>query len=256
MKKIKTILLLLVLFTSLISLQAWAIENQALYLTAQNAYKNQDYAKAISSYQQIIENEAIASEVFYNLGNCYFKTDSIGKAIQYYEKARKLIGDEEDLMHNLKMAHNRTVDKIEPMPEFVVTSTWKNIVNYNTADIWANYALINFAFVFVTLILYQLAKQPSLKKTFFGLSILLALMTLIFYMLAKNRTNADNSINNGVVIVASAAIKSAPQNTSTDLFVIHEGTVFKILENQTDWLKIRLDNGNLGWIQKTAIGEI
>jgi SH3-like domain-containing protein len=75
-------------------------------------------------------------------------------------------------------------------------------------------------------------------------------------MLAKNRTNADNSINNGVVIVASAAIKSAPQNTSTDLFVIHEGTVFKILENQNDWLKIRLDNGNLGWIQKTAIGEI
>ena len=75
-------------------------------------------------------------------------------------------------------------------------------------------------------------------------------------MLAKSRTNADNSVNQGVVIVGSAAIKSAPQNSSTDLFVIHEGTVFKILENQSDWFKIRLDNGNLGWIQKNAIGEI
>jgi tetratricopeptide (TPR) repeat protein len=256
MKKIKTIILLLTLFSSFFSLQALAIENQALFLNAQSAYKSQDYSKAISAYQQILANEVTAPEVFYNLGNCYFKIDSIGKAIQYYEKARKLISDDEDLMHNLKMAHNRTVDKIEPMPEFVVTSTWKNIVNFKTADTWANYALLNFAFVFISLMLFQLAKQPSLKKTFFGLSLLLMLVTTMFYMLAKSRTNADNSINQGVVIIGSAAIKSAPQSASTDLFVIHEGTVFKILENQNDWLKIRLDNGNLGWIEKKAIGEI
>jgi hypothetical protein len=256
MKKNKSIILLFAVFISFFVSPALAIENQVLYLTAQKAYKNLDYAKAIASYRQIIANDALAPEVFYNLGNCYFKTDSIGKAIQYYEKARKLIGDDDDLMHNLKMAHNRTVDKIEPMPEFVVTSTWKNIVNFKTADAWANYSLINFALVFIALILFQLAKQPSLKKTFFGLSILLALIASLFYMLAKSRTNADNSVNQGVVIVGSAAIKSAPQNSSTDLFVIHEGTVFKILENQSDWLKIRLDNGNLGWIQKNAIGEI
>jgi len=256
MKKIKTIILLLTVFSSFFSLQALAIENQALFLNAQSAYKSQDYSKAISAYQQILANEVTAPEVFYNLGNCYFKIDSIGKAIQYYEKARKLISDDEDLMHNLKMAHNRTVDKIEPMPEFVVTSTWKNIVNFKTADTWANYALLNFAFVFISLMLFQLAKQPSLKKTFFGLSLLLMLVTTMFYMLAKSRTNADNSINQGVVIIGSAAIKSAPQSASTDLFVIHEGTVFKILENQNDWLKIRLDNGNLGWIEKKAIGEI
>jgi tetratricopeptide (TPR) repeat protein len=243
-------------FSSFFSLQALAIENQALFLNAQSAYKSQDYSKAISAYQQILANEVTAPEVFYNLGNCYFKIDSIGKAIQYYEKARKLISDDEDLMHNLKMAHNRTVDKIEPMPEFVVTSTWKNIVNFKTADTWANYALLNFAFVFISLMLFQLAKQPSLKKTFFGLSLLLMLVTTMFYMLAKSRTNADSSINQGVVIIGSAAIKSAPQSASTDLFVIHEGTVFKILENQNDWLKIRLDNGNLGWIEKKAIGEI
>jgi tetratricopeptide (TPR) repeat protein len=256
MKKIKTIILLLTVFSSFFSLQALAIENQALFLNAQSAYKSQDYSKAISAYQQILANEVTAPEVFYNLGNCYFKIDSIGKAIQYYEKARKLISDDEDLMHNLKMAHNRTVDKIEPMPEFVVTSTWKNIVNFKTADTWANYALLNFAFVFISLMLFQLAKQPSLKKTFFGLSLLLMLVTTMFYMLAKSRTNADNSINQGVVIIGSAAIKSAPQSASTDLFVIHEGTVFKILENQNDWLKIRLDSGNLGWIEKKAIGEI
>jgi tetratricopeptide (TPR) repeat protein len=256
MKKIKTIILLLTVFSSFFSLQALAIENQALFLNAQSAYKSQDYSKAISAYQQILANEVTAPEVFYNLGNCYFKIDSIGKAIQYYEKARKLISDDEDLMHNLKMAHNRTVDKIEPMPEFVVSSTWKNIVNFKTADTWANYALLNFAFVFISLMLFQLAKQPSLKKTFFGLSLLLMLVTTMFYMLAKSRTNADNSINQGVVIIGSAAIKSAPQSASTDLFVIHEGTVFKILENQNDWLKIRLDNGNLGWIEKKAIGEI
>lgn len=246
----------LFVLASLVALNASAIENSALYLNAQNAYKNHDYAAAISSYQKIIANEAIAAEVFYNLGNCYYKTDSIGKAIQYYEKARKLIGDEEDLMHNLKLAHNRTIDKIEPMPEFVVTSTWKNIVNFETADEWANYAIINFVLVFVALVLFQLAKQSSLKKAFFGLAFLLVIISCLFYTLARSRTRADNSVNQGVLIVSTASIKSAPQNSATDLFVIHEGTVFKILENQTDWFKIRLDNGNLGWIQKSAIGEI
>lgn len=246
---------LFVLFIFLMN-NTYALENKVLYLNAQKAYKDKNYSQAITYYHKIIANDAIAPEVFYNLGNCYYKTDSIGKAIQYYEKARKLIGDEDDLMHNLKLAHNRTVDKIEPMPEFVVTSTWKNIVNFNTADTWANYALINFAFVFVLLVLFQLAKQSSLKKTFFGLALILGVLTAVFYMLAKSRTNADNSVNQGVVIISSAAVKSAPQNSATDLFVIHEGTVFRIMEDQSDWQKIRLDNGNIGWIQKNAIGEI
>jgi tetratricopeptide (TPR) repeat protein len=256
MKNIK----LIVAFLFIIFLVAYDIaeaqENASLYLKAESAYKNRDYGTAIATYHKILANEVIAPEVFYNLGNCYYKVDSIGKAIQYYEKARKLIGDEEDLMHNLKLAHNLTVDKIEPMPEFVVTSTWKNIVNFKTADQWGNYALLNFLLVFVMLVIFQLAKQTKLKKVFFGFSILLFLVSGLFYVLAKGRLNADNSINQGVLIVNSSAVKSAPQSSSTDLFVIHEGTVFKIIEIQKDWMKIRLDNGNLGWIQKKVIGEI
>jgi tetratricopeptide (TPR) repeat protein len=256
MKKSYKITIFLFLLNFFALFNAIALENKVLYINAQNAYKNQDYYTAIKAYKQILANNVIAPEVFYNLGNCYYKIDSIGKSIQYYEKARKIIGDDEDLMHNLKFAHNRTVDKIEPMPEFVVTSTWKNIVNFKTADTWANYMVINFVFVFVSLILFQLAKQSSLKKTFFGLSMLLIGVTAMFYMLAKSRTIADNSINQGVVITPSCSVKSAPQSVATDLFLIHEGTVFKIIEIQSDWFKIRLDNGNIGWIQKSAIGEI
>jgi uncharacterized protein YgiM (DUF1202 family) len=116
--------------------------------------------------------------------------------------------------------------------------------------------IINFALVFVSLIFFQLARQSSLKKTFFGFSIGLLILTGIFYLLAKSRTNADNSINKGVLIIASSPVKSAPINASTNLFVIHEGTVFKIIELQNDWVKIRLDNGNIGWIAAQAIGEI
>lgn len=256
MKKNRLFIAFLFVLLNMVVANVFALENKVLYLNAQNAYKNRDYAASINYYQQILANDAIAPEVFYNLGNCYYKSDSIGRAIQYYEKARKIIGDEEDLIHNLKLAHNRTVDKIEPMPEFVVTSTWKNIVNYKTADQWANYAVINFVFVFVALVLFQLAKQSNLKKTFFGMGILLVFISGLFYILARSRSHADSSVNQGVIIVNSSAVKSAPQTSSTDLFVIHEGTVFKIVDNQTDWIKIRLDNGNLGWIQKNAIGEI
>jgi tetratricopeptide (TPR) repeat protein len=259
MKQIKnyySAILLLIVLAGIVPFNCMAIDNQVLFLNAQKAYEEKDYSQAIIAYHKILSNDVVAPEVFYNLGNCYFKTDSIGKAIQYYEKARKLIGDEEDLMHNLKMAHAKTVDKIEPMPEFVVTSTWKNIVNFKTADTWANYALVNFVFVFITLVLFQLAKQTSIKKTFFGLALVLALMSSIFYALAKSRTNADNSINQGVLLVGSSAVKSEPLNSATDLFVIHEGTVFRIIEIQNEWIKIRLDNGNLGWLQKNSIGEI
>jgi tetratricopeptide (TPR) repeat protein len=256
MKNFRLSTIFLILPFTLLALYARALDNNALYTKAQNAYKDQAYSEALLLYKQILTNEVTSSEVFYNMGNCYFKTDSIGKAIQYYEKARKIIGDEEDLMHNLKMAHARTVDKIEPMPEFVVTSTWKNIVNFNTADAWARFALINFTLIFVLLVLFQLAKQPTFKKAFFGMAMLFVITSAMFYLLAKSRTSADNSINQGVLIETSSSVKSAPQNTATDLFVIHEGTVFKIIENQNDWLKIRLDNGNLGWIKKSNIGEI
>lgn len=252
----KSAVMVFILGLSLFSPHLKAADNQALYTAAQHAYQSMDYPKAISLYQQILASEYSSSEVFFNLGNAYFKTDSIGRSIQYYEKARKIVGDEEDLMHNLKMAHSKTVDKIEPMPEFVVTSTWKNIVNQFSADSWANYTLINFALVFVALMLFHLVQQSHLKKTFFSLAVLLVLLSGLFYLLAKGRTIADNSINQGVLILTSASVKSAPQLNSTDIFVIHEGTVFKIIEQQTNWIKIRLDNGNLGWIQKNAIGEI
>lgn len=256
MYNFKCCAIFLFMLLSMASLSVQALENKVLYLNAQNAYKNQDFTAAISAYKQILANNVVAPELFYNLGNSYYKVDSIGRAIQYYEKARKLIGDDDDLMHNLKFAHNRTVDKIEPIPEFVVTSTWKNIVNFKTADTWANYMVINFVLVFVSLIIFQLAKQSALKKVFFSFSIALMGLTAMFYTLAKSKTNADNSVSQGVVIVASSSVKSAPQNSSTDLFLIHEGTVFRIIENQTDWCKIRLDNGSLGWIQKSAVGEI
>ncbi|MCC6253091.1 MAG: tetratricopeptide repeat protein [Bacteroidia bacterium] len=245
-----------IFLTNLLSFKVFANDNTALYLAAQEAYKKQDYTKAINDYQKILHNEVYAAEIFYNLGNCYYKVDSIGKAIQYYEKARKLIGDDDDLMYNLKLAQSKTVDKIEPIPEFIVTSTWKNILNYNSADRWAYLVLLNFALMFLALIVFQISKKPILKKTFFSFAMVMGVLTFLFFILAKNRAEADKRINKGVLITGVYTVKSAPNNTSTDLFVIHEGTMFKIVEYENDWLKIKLDNGNQGWVIKKEVGQI
>ena len=252
----KILLSLLALLLSLTANSVLAIENEAIYVTAQKAYQEKDYVKALESYKSILNNNVEAAELYYNIANCYYKIDSIGRAIQYYEKARKIVGDDDDIMFNLKIAHAKTVDKIEPMSEFIMSSTWKSIVNSKTIDSWANYSLLNFSLIFVALILFSITRLPALKKLFFGIAVLLLLLSILFYFLAKSRSLADSTINQGVVIQNSLPIKSAPQENATDLFVIHEGTIFKILEDQTLWLKIRLDNGNVGWVKKQAIGEI
>ncbi len=256
MKKNALFLVLVFIWFSLLPVKTFAIENNLLFLKAQKYYEEKDYESAIKTYKEILNHQVISSELFYNLGNCYYKTDSIGRAIQYYEKARKLSGVDDDLMYNLKVAHSKTIDKIEPMPEFIITSTWKNIVNYKTADNWAEYAAINFFMVFFALILFHLAKQPQIKKMFFGATLIFLTLSSLFYFLAKNRNESRNTFNHGVIITASVSVKSEPQTGATQLFVVHEGTVFRIVESQNNWLKIRLDNGNVGWVTQQEIGTI
>lgn len=246
----------LVIVFILIQKIAGAQSPASLYTEAQMAYQNKDYKKAINRYQLILKQDAISFEVYYNLGNAYFKCDSIGRAIQYYEKARKIAGDEEDIMYNLKIAQSKTVDKIEPMPEFIVTSTWRNLVNTKSADLWGNYSLFNFCFVFILLVVFRLVPSPATKKIIFATSGIFLLLAVWFYMLAQSKYNADNAVLKGVLIDAVAEVKSAPSATSTDLFVIHEGIHFKILAQQSSWCKIRLDNGNVGWISNQKVGEI
>ncbi len=249
--------IILFLFLSIIqSLNSFAYDSHELFTKAGKAYQDKDYAMAIKLYREILEKDYASSELYFNLGNAYFKADSLGRAIQFYEKAYKLNAGDEDLNYNIKMAQALTIDKIEPLPEFIIASTWKNFVNSKTADQWGIFSLITFSLIFGILIIFYISGSPNLKRIMFVSAILMTTVSVMFFILASSRKSNDLKAMKGVVLASSASVKSAPQEAGTSLFVIHEGTTFKILDKSKRWYRIRLDNGNSGWLSAGEIGVI
>jgi tetratricopeptide (TPR) repeat protein len=256
MKKLLAIFIFIFTLGLLQTVPVFAINAELAYQNAGKAYESKNYLQALKLYQSILETNLASSEVYFNTGNCYFKLDSIGRAIQYYEKAHNLNASDEDYNFNLKMAQAQTIDKIEPLPEFIIASTWRNFVNSQTADNWGRWCIVFISLTFLLLIIFYVTKIPNLKRVLFLGSIFFIVISAAFYGLASIKKSNDSKALKGVILASSVEIKSAPINNSTNLFVVHEGTVFKIIEKNNLWCRIRLDNGNSGWINSQLIGEI
>ena len=152
----------------LILISSTAFANPQDHLkTANDFYAEGNYEEAIVIYQKILAEDNISTDIYYNLGNCYYKTDNIPNAILNYEKALKLKPDNEDALFNLAMANKLTIDKIDRLPALFIGSTWRNLITSKTVDNWAFYTI---GLVFLSLLFfvaYLLMQQTITKKTSF-----------------------------------------------------------------------------------------
>ena len=213
------------------------------------AYQKADYTTAIDNYKSIINKGYSNSQVYFNLGNSYFKLKDFPNSILYYEKAYKLNSSDGDIRHNLKLANKNITDKIEPIPDFFMKRLWLDLVFSQKIDSWAILSLVALFLALLLFILFFLSGNPSLKKTGFYSAFLFLFLSLLTYALAWQQENFLNENNNAIIFESSLTVKSAPDEKSTALFVIHEGTKVIITETLGEWNKVKLENGNMGWIK-------
>lgn len=223
---------------------------------AAEAYSAGNYDEAIQLYKGVIAGNWESFEVYYNLGNAYYKSDQIAPAILNYERAAQINPLDEDLTHNLNMARNRTVDKIDiiAVPEFV--SGYKSFVNNLSADSWGTISLLSFILMLGVIIVFLLLSNQRIKQLMLGLSILLLFLSAITFLFGWQQTSWRNNNNDAIIFQSSITAQSTPDENGEELFVLHEGTKVRITERFRNWVRIRIGDGKNGWIKEEAIEEI
>ena len=249
---IKIFALLLLLYSP--ALQAAPAET--LLDSANSFYISNQFDKAAELYLAVVQAGYEASELYYNLGNSYFKMDQIAMAILYYEKALKLDPYDNDTKNNLNMSYSRTADKIETIPEFFLKKWWKAAYNLLLPDIWA---VLSISALVLSLLLFFL-KLTGIKvfqsRMLLPAGIVTLLLALLFFTFSLSRKTYIDSDDTAIITDLSIGVKSSPEALGTSVFVLHEGTKVTILDSLDNWKEIMIGNGNIGWVPGTSMAGI
>ena len=223
---------------------------------ADSAYARGEYQQAIKDYEALLKQGASA-DLYYNLGNAYYRTENITRAVLNYERALLLSPGDRDIRFNLQIAQSKTIDKIVPESEMFFFTWYKSLVNLMSVDGWARTSLVSLTLVIILLLVYLFSDRIWLRKIgFFGGVILLLLFVLSNIFAWQQKQNL--LFRKGAIVIApSVTVKSTPANNGTDLFILHEGTKVMITDgSMKGWKEIRVADGKEGWIESKQLEEI
>ena len=223
---------------------------------ADTEYQKGNYQQAIRDYEEILKNGESA-EIYFNLGNAYYRTDNITKAMLNYERARLLSPGDDDINFNLQFARSKTIDKITPQSEMFFVTWYKSLVNFTSVDNWAKTGILCIVMALLLVLLYLFGPQLMLRKIGFFGGLAFFVIFLLSNLFAFQQKQALDNRTGAIIMAPSVNVKKTPAKNSTDQFVLHEGTRVDIIDKgMTDWRCIRVGDGREGWIETKAIEEI
>ena len=229
----------------------------SLWNAANAAYVDGRWADAAADYELISGMGLESASLYCNTGDAYFKDGNIPMAILYYERALKLDPSYEDARYNLELLNAMIQDRIEPVPEFVLKAWFRDLCYIMDSDSWAVCFIVLLALTLALVLVFLLAPTAGGRRAgfFTGIAVLLlAVMSLSFSIWQKNDySDADKAI----VMRPVTSVKSSPAaGSSTDLFILHEGTKVKVIDEVGSWNNIELADGRRGWIPSADIERI
>jgi len=246
----------LFLFVLPFHVAAKEIDAEALLKRGNAAYAKNQYKEAASVYQQVLDAGYQSTAIYFNLGNANYKLAEIPEAILNYEKALKLSPGDADIQLNLQLANLKITDRMEAVPEFFLTKWWKAFIYCFSLSTLSVFTIVCFIVGFILLIAYLFLIAVWPKKLAFYAGVTVLSLGLIFLIMSAVQSHYLNVSQQGIVFTGAADVKSGPDAKQKTLFVIHEGTKVTIQEQDADWIKVVLANGNGGWIKFADIKEI
>lgn len=226
----------------------------SLFAEANAQYAEGNYAEAAESYRQVLVEQPSA-EVYYNLGNAYFKQGELSQSILAYERALRLRPLYKDAQYNLKFAQSRIVDNIEDTNSFFVSNWLKAVRNLLSEQTWMWLSVVLFLLTLTGAMLFAFSRVVWLRKTAFYTAIVALVISIAACANAGSLHKRDTLRAEAVITQGIVNAKSSPDRSGTDLFTLHEGTKVVIKEQLGNWCNIHVGN-NIGWIPLTTLERI
>ncbi|EKT3964335.1 tetratricopeptide repeat protein [Flavobacterium psychrophilum] len=243
-----------ILFIFLLITQTfWA---QTAFDKGNNLYQKGNYQEAITVYESVVKSGQQSAELYFNLGNCYYKLNKVAPAIFNFEKALLLNPNDSEIRNNLAFAQKMTIDEVVETPKVGFAKIIRDFTSSYHYDTWAWIAIVFSVLFLICFVGYYFSNTTMLKRIFFTsvLFILLFAMVSVFAgFFEKNQSNNDRP---AIVFADITLVKSEPKSTAQDAFVLHAGTKVFVLESLNNYKKIQLLDLKEGWIEKSAIKEL
>ena len=221
-----------------------------LFAKANQAYTEGKYDVAISSYHQILNNDEYSFELYYNLGNSYYKTNNIPKAILYYEKAKRLKSNDQDLVHNIEMANQKIVDQREELEDDLFS--WFKV----SEATFSISALLTLLLAVIGFVFFIWGNLLLLRKTGLFVGITFSVLFLLSSFLAfLSKNNQEKSLE-GIIMKPVCHVKTEPKEDSNDAFILHEGSKVELLFEEMSWCKVQYSSNKIGWVEKIVLEKI
>lgn len=227
---------------------------------ADAAYREKNYVESIKLYEaQVVRNRSInqeSAQLYYNLGNAYFRDNQIAKAIVNYERALLINPGDSDIRHNLRFAKTRIEDKIDSADSFFINKWVRSLQNLYSANTWAIIGVVLFTLFIVAIGVYMISLQLSMRKISFYVGIVLFFAVVITNVFAFQQKRKITNRSTAIVMSASVSIYTSPDAHSQELFRLHEGAKVTIKREEGRWIEIVIANGSVGWLQKMNVEVI
>ncbi len=221
---------------------------QTTWEQANQAYAAGQYQEALQLYNGIAQEHGNSSDLMYNIGNTYYKLNDVAHAIIYYRRALKIDAHNSDALFNLEMARARTKDNIEVQEQFFLYKWTSKLISLASGNQWLLISSLAFTLSLAMLLLFFFASALTARKTGFYTAIILFLFFITSLIFSLIRHSSEQSATDAVVTAGSVTLKSSPDKSGTDLFVLHQGAEVTIEEQVGDWVYVQLANSDKAWM--------
>jgi tetratricopeptide (TPR) repeat protein len=216
-------------------------------------YVHHSYGSAARIYEYMISRYGYSDKLYYNLGNTYYKSKNYAPAILNYERALRLNPGDQDSRFNLEMCRTRIVDKINPVGVIIFTHWYQSLGNTFDSNTWGLFSIVLFLLFIASLFGFFFAKVTWLKKSSFFVGILSICVSVLSLVYSGQQRNSIVYPDKAIVFASTINVKSSPDQSGTDLFILHEGSKVTVLSSLGTWSEIELEDGSVGWLETKNI---
>jgi tetratricopeptide (TPR) repeat protein len=226
-----------------------ASDRDSVLLRAEQYYQQNEFSKAIAEYQSLVESGWASATLFYNLGNAYFKNHDIKSAILYYERAKRLAPNDEAINENLEHARSLIFNRVEAISEHFLVTWGKTIRDLTTIRAWSWWSIGSFVAMLTLGLLFLFVRNMNVRRFAFVLSVFCFLLSFTAFTFGYLQKANIERTDEAIVFSPSVTLKSSPDDSGNNLFILHEGIKVHIEERIGEWCEIRIADGNKGWMR-------